>query len=140
MRDRPAFRIKPEILKTSEIQNRAEQLTLAYAEQVGLDAARLGISFQVVYEELIYPDFGIELQEGLDLGFDDAGKKIFGQFLPAENIVQIDRIISHDHNHPQRVSHTGTRSVVMEYCKANGYANNSNFVVVQAASLPRKIH
>ncbi len=34
MRDRPAFRIKPEILKTSEIQNRAEQLTLAYASRL----------------------------------------------------------------------------------------------------------
>jgi hypothetical protein len=32
MRDRPAFRLKPEILKTSEIQERAEQ--------VGLEAAR----------------------------------------------------------------------------------------------------
>ena len=102
MRDRPAFRLKPEILKTSEIQNRAEQLTLAYAEQVGLDAARLGISFQAVYEELIYPDYGIELQEGLDLGFDDTGRKYFGRFLPMENIVQIDRIISDDPNHPQR--------------------------------------
>ncbi len=28
-----------------------------------------------MYEEVIYPDFGIELQEGLDLGFDDSGKK-----------------------------------------------------------------
>jgi hypothetical protein len=110
MRDRPAFRLKPEILKTSEIQERAEQLTLAYAEQltlayaeqVGLEAARLGIRFQVVYEEVIYPDFGIELQEGLDLGFDDSGKKLFGRFLPMENIVQIDRIISDDPNHPQR--------------------------------------
>jgi hypothetical protein len=102
MRDRPAFRLKPEILKTSEIQERAEQLTLAYAEQVGLEVARLGINFQVVYEEVIYPDFGIELQEGLDLGFDDSGKKLFGRFLPMENIVQIDRIISDDPNHPQR--------------------------------------
>ena len=102
MRDRPAFRLRPEILKTSEIQERAEQLTLAYAEQVGLEVARLGINFQVVYEEVIYPDFGIELQEGLDLGFDDSGKKLFGRFLPMENIVQIDRIISDDPNHPQR--------------------------------------
>lgn len=102
MRDRPAFRLRPEILKTSEIQERAEQLTLAYAEQVGLEVARLGINFQVVYEEVIYPDFGIELQEGLDLGFDDSGKKLFGRFLPMENIVQIDRIISDDPKHPQR--------------------------------------
>ena len=102
MRDRPAFRLRPEILETSEIQERAEQLTLAYAEQVGLEVARLGINFQVVYEEVIYPDFGIELQEGLDLGFDDSGKKLFGRFLPMENIVQIDRIISDDPKHPQR--------------------------------------
>jgi hypothetical protein len=102
MRDRPAFRFKPELLTTGEIQDQAEKLTLTYAEQVGWDAARLGISFQAVYEEVIYPDFGIELQEGLDLGFDDSGKKVFGRFLPAENIVQIDRAISHDQNHPQR--------------------------------------
>jgi len=101
MRERP-FRLKPEILTNGEIQNRAERLTLNFAEQVGLDVARLGINFQVVYEEIIYPDYGIEIQEGLDLGFDDAGKKIFGRFLPVENIVQIDRVISHNHNHPQR--------------------------------------
>ena len=102
MRDRSLPRLKPEVLTNREIQNRAEQLTLDYAEQVGLDEARLGISFQAVYEELIYPDYGVELQEGLDLGVDESGNKIYGKYLAMENVVQIDRIISHDHNHPQR--------------------------------------
>jgi hypothetical protein len=65
MRDRPAFRLRPEILKTSEIQERAEQLTLAYAEQVGLEVARLGINFQVVYEEVINPDLRCSCRRNL---------------------------------------------------------------------------
>ncbi len=34
MRDRSIQRLKPEVITNSEIQNRAEQLTFDYAEQV----------------------------------------------------------------------------------------------------------
>ncbi len=102
MRDYSVPRLKPEVLSVSEIQKRAERLTAVYAEQVGLEIASLGISFQAVYEEVIYPDYGVEIREGLELGHDEAGNKILGKYLPVENLVLIDRIISHDQNHPQR--------------------------------------
>jgi hypothetical protein len=62
----------------------------------------LGVKFDVIYQEFIYPEYEIELNEDRDLGFDEAGEKILGEFHPLDNRVLIDRSLS-EANDPRRV-------------------------------------
>jgi hypothetical protein len=64
--------------------------------------ALLGMSFDRFYESVIYPDYGIVLEEGCDLGFDADGSKILGQFEPASNKVYIDASLNRSLQDPRR--------------------------------------
>lgn len=59
----------------------------------------LGMSFDSMYEEYIYPTYEIGLKYE-DLGFDEAGQRILGTFLPVEKIAKIDSSLRKS---PQRV-------------------------------------
>lgn len=82
--------LRPPPLTNQEIIKEAEALTHEYVETIGLEKAKLGISFDVAYEQVIYPKYGIELIDGVDLGVDDSGKKILGEFDAFENKAFID--------------------------------------------------
>ena len=71
--------IEPLPLTHADILSRAETFVDDYARISGGKERLLiyGIQFDKVYEELIYPTFGIELDESADLGFDDTGQKIW---------------------------------------------------------------
>ena len=93
--------IRPLPKLSSEIIAAAESLSLRYVEELR-DLALLGISFDRFYESVIYPDYGIVLEEECDLGFDAHGSKILGQFEPASNRVYIDASLSRSLQDPRR--------------------------------------
>lgn len=68
----------------------AECISRQYALQIEPELALMAVSFDGAYEQVIYPDFGIVLVEDQDLGFDDQGKKILGEYDPWENTAFID--------------------------------------------------
>ncbi len=81
------------------IQRTAETLTDRFLREFwasDFHPGVFGISFDVVYEHLIYPEFGIHLEEDCDLGFDEKGEKIFGSYDPISNTASIDRILNGD--------------------------------------------
>lgn len=81
-------------LSRRQIVNQAERLIRSYFEQVGPDLARLGISFDAVYEEYIYPEFGIELDEDQELPVHATGEQCLGAFDPIPNRVCIHAELS----------------------------------------------
>lgn len=83
-------RIRPQRLNTADIVARAGLLTDAYFNQCGMPLRTVSISFDAVYEQIIYPDYGIVLDETRDLGYDAEGKKILGKFDAIENVAFID--------------------------------------------------
>jgi hypothetical protein len=93
--------IRPLPKLRSEIITAAESLSLRYVQELG-DWALLGISFDRFYESVIYPDYGIVLEEDCDLGFDADGSKILGQFEPASNTVYIDASLNRSLQDPRR--------------------------------------
>src|SRR5262249_12484155 len=64
------------------------------------DLVTRGLRFDDVYDDIIYPHYGIELDESRHLGADDAGKKILGCYEPTRNRALIDRSLRDD---PRRV-------------------------------------
>jgi hypothetical protein len=71
--------IKAPPYSARQIIQQAEDLTKEYARSVEPEAALLGISFDAVYEQLIYPKYGIVLVDDQDLGFTDCGDEILGK-------------------------------------------------------------
>jgi hypothetical protein len=78
------------VLTKQEIIRKAEILARDYFDAIGPEKSRLGISFDVAYEYVLYPEYGILLIDNQDLGFDEAGKKILGEFDPFERTAYID--------------------------------------------------
>ena len=70
----------------SEIIRRAEKLTKQFAKSIEPEIALLFTSFDAIYAEIIYPEFEIELRENYDLGFDEDGVKILGEYDWYENV------------------------------------------------------
>jgi hypothetical protein len=85
-----------------EIIQAARFLVRRYVEELG-DIAILGMNFDILYESVIYPDYGIILEEGHDLGFDSDGLKILGEFAPESNTVYIDSAVCVTRKDPRRV-------------------------------------
>lgn len=83
--------------------NSADWLTQKYVEALGADVAIFGMNFDLLYEHVIYPDFGIVLEERASLGFDTDGKKVFGEFDPIANTAYIDADLAPEVNDPRRV-------------------------------------
>lgn len=82
--------IRPPAFSRRHIVHLAEGLSRQYALSVEPELALLAISFDAVYEHIIYPDYGIVLIEGVDLGYDHEGKKVLGQYDVPTNKAYID--------------------------------------------------
>ncbi len=80
-------------LSRSQIIEMAESLSIEYATTVDHDLALLSIGFDAIYDNVIYPQYEIALDESRDLGFDEAGYKILGEYNPFDNIAYIDPTI-----------------------------------------------
>jgi hypothetical protein len=100
MRSSPLNRIRPLAISRDGIIFQAEELTKKYAWQSNLEVGVFAINFDAIYEQIIYPDYGIELRDDLNLGFDADGSKILGQFDPASNTAFIDASLTY--NDPRR--------------------------------------
>ena len=94
--------LRPPPLTKQHIIQKAETLAREYIDSIGPDKARLGISFDVAYEHVMYPQYGIELIDGFDLGNDENGKKILGEFDPFENKAYIDACLMPARNDRRR--------------------------------------
>lgn len=82
----------PEPMSKSQILEKAHQFFQAYLREVGEDhVLKHGINFDEVYDALIYPCYEVILVRDQDLGVDDSGERILGQFLPKENTALIDK-------------------------------------------------
>ncbi len=82
--------IRPPTFSRRQIIGKADALIRRHFDLVGLNAARLGMRFESIYENVIYPEYEIDLELGENLGDDESGSKILGKFLPHENLVLID--------------------------------------------------
>lgn len=82
--------IRPLRMSNKRIIAEAESLFRSFVEVVGFDIAALGINFNLIYDEVIYPKYEILLVEDEDLGHSDDGEKILGRFDPESNTVFID--------------------------------------------------
>lgn len=82
--------IRPPVLSSSAIIRQAEQLAERFLRESELPPEMLSISFDAAYERLIYPEYGIVLEDGYDLGVDVKGSKILGKYDPLENVAYID--------------------------------------------------
>lgn len=95
--------IAPPRLTRGDITAAADRLIKRYIEFVGSNRVhRIGISFDEVYETVIYPEFEIELVEDRDLGFTEGGKKILGAFDVFANRAYIDASLSIGTGDPRR--------------------------------------
>lgn len=61
-----------------------------------------GIRFDEIYDAIIYPQYEIAMDIACDLGLDDDGIQILGQFLPKENVARISRVLV-EGNDPRKV-------------------------------------
>jgi hypothetical protein len=80
----------------------AEELTKNYVRATHPDFAILTMNFDHIYDNYIYPEYGIGLEEGYDLGFDEDGKKILGRFDPVSNTAYIDASLGNGGGDPRR--------------------------------------
>lgn len=89
--------IRPPTITRRKIIEAAEGISRRYFHVVGLDRIELGISFDSVYEHLIYPEYEIDLIEDEDLGYDPvSGEKIFGRYDPTANEAFVDPCLRND--------------------------------------------
>lgn len=86
--------IRPPRFSPSQIIEVAEKLWEAYFRQCELPPELLTISFDALYDQVIYPEYGIALEEHEDLGIDSAGKKVYGRFDVETNTAHIDVSLS----------------------------------------------
>ena len=86
----------------AEIIKRAEELTKRWARHVGPDIGLVLTSFDAIYNEIIYPEYEIKLKENCDLGFDEEGVKILGEYDWMENVAYIDQAINEETSDPRR--------------------------------------
>lgn len=94
--------VRPPKFSNSEIIEKAERLSKQYAMSVEPELALLATSFDAVYENVIYPNYGIELIETEDLGHDDDGQKILGEYCPLTNKAYIDVSLHPKSKDPRR--------------------------------------
>jgi hypothetical protein len=84
-------RIEAPPFSNRRIIQEAEELTKSYARDFKkVPASIFTINFDHIYENFIYPKYGINLEEDCDLGYDNQGKKLLGRFDLATNTAFID--------------------------------------------------
>lgn len=82
----------------------AGRLAAKYESVVGRDYILTnGLHFDDVYAKVLYPQFGTELYEDLDLEKAPDGRKVLGRYDVATNTVYLDRLISRESGDPRRV-------------------------------------
>lgn len=94
--------IRPLDCSDDELVKAATRLTYRYVEEIKQNAI-LGMNFDVLYDHVIYPDYGILVEEGCSLGYDADGVKILGQFEPATNTAYMDADLAVGACDPRRV-------------------------------------
>lgn len=73
-----------------ELLRRAKSFTDEYCSVIGLGRLlRYGIAFDDIYHEYIYPKYEIALRTDIDLGVDEFGAPIMGEYRPAENVALV---------------------------------------------------
>ena len=83
-------------ISRSEIVRLAENLTIKFREFAG-DRAYLGINFQNVFDEFIYPKYEVKLIDHIDLGRDEDGNEILGQYDAETNHLFFSPCLRNDH-------------------------------------------
>jgi hypothetical protein len=72
----------------------AEELSRSYARLVGdIPANFFTVNFDAVYDSLIYPQYGINLEEGDDLDYHD-GEKVIGYYEAKSNTIFLDAVLN----------------------------------------------
>ena len=96
-------RLKAPPFSREQISHFSKALVDQYMKRVGEDRfLENGMCFPELFEEVIYPDYEIELIEGADLGRDCNGKKLLGMFDVEANTVFIDQSIGPESGDPRR--------------------------------------
>jgi hypothetical protein len=80
----------------------AEELIENYMRVVDVNPAIITINFDHVYENYIYPEYGIALEEGCDLGHDAEGNKVLGRFDVVTNTAYVDISLGPESRDPRR--------------------------------------
>lgn len=84
----------PEPMSKLQIIERSHQFWLEYVKEVGLQyVLDNGIDFDDVYDAVIYPKYEIHLEKNVNLGVDDSGDQILGQFLPKDNTALVNKTL-----------------------------------------------
>ena len=86
-------RIEAPPFSHQRIVQTAEELTREYVRATNPDPVLLTINFDHIYENYIYPEYGIGLEEDCSLGCDEAGNKILGRFDLEDNVAYIDAVL-----------------------------------------------
>lgn len=97
-------RPEPPPFPLTHIRQVADRLYADYVRAVGeTSLLSRGIRFREFYEEVVYPQFEVGIEEGYDLGVDDDGKKILATYEVRDNTVVVDRCIGPDAGDPRRI-------------------------------------
>jgi hypothetical protein len=96
-------RIEAPPFSNRRIAQTAEDLTRSYVRATNPDPALLTMNFDHIYENYIYPKYGIGLEESCNLGHDEQGKKILGKFDFETNTAYIDANLGPPNRDPRRI-------------------------------------
>ena len=114
-------RIEAPPFSDRRIVEAAEELTRNYVRATNPNPAILTINFDHVYENYIYPIYGIALEEDCNLGQDEQGNKILGRFDVETNTgVHLTRAWDREAATRDVSSPAGTKSEDMGYCRVSG--------------------
>jgi hypothetical protein len=94
---------EPEPTSEQELRKRGQAVFWEYVREVGENYLfSHGLDFDEAYDAVIYPNYEIELYKETDLGVDDEGMEILGEFLPKDNVALINKRLF-ERNDPRRV-------------------------------------
>ena len=89
--------IEPPYLSRAAIRACADELYAAYlCPATARRLARRGWTFEDVYDEVLYPDYGFTVRSDLDLGAGPDASKTLGLYEAVENAICIDRALHGD--------------------------------------------
>src|SRR3972149_6981769 len=92
--DRPFELLESHRLSKKRIIKINEQISRSYALLwEDFPANYFTINFELVYDMLVYPRYGISLEEGDDLG-ENNGEKILGFFDAGTNTIALDQVLN----------------------------------------------
>lgn len=84
----------PRRVSNRRVESCAEEVSKAFAwTHADLPATLFTNNFDVAYDTFLYPEFGILLEEGDDLGHDNNGEKILGSYDALTHTVSLDHLL-----------------------------------------------